>query len=185
MKMKRIQGLISFALVAMILLPVGSTVSGYELFRRKQGPVGEKHTTVVEALDAQREIGDGTLWRIYLRASDPDGDLDRVQITFFSSPGMYAPEQLILPASKQKQANGAILIWARLNGGDSTTDIYGEIEIRVEDRAGNLSNPKKLEFTVQEYGMYDEFVPSAAFNRDVVLGQAQFPLETTSATDKS
>ena len=183
--MKRIQGLTLFALVALLLWPVGSTVSGFELFRTKQGPVGEQHTPVVEAIAAQREIGDGTLWRVYLRASDPDGDLDKVQITFFSSPGMYAPEKLVLPTSQRKQTNGAILIWARLNGDGSTTDIYGEVEIRVEDRAGNLSKPQKLKFTVQEFGMYDEFVPPAKFKRDVVLGQAQFPLETTSSTGKS
>ncbi len=183
--MKRTRKRISLALGALMLLVAGAPVSGFEFFRPNIGPAGEEHRPVVIAIDAQREIGDGTLWRIYVRASDPDGDLDKIQVTFSASPGMYAPDLLILPKSQQKKVNGAILVWARLNGDGSTDDIYGEVEIRVEDRAGNLSEPKKLEFTVQEYGMYDEFVPSPEFDRNVVLGQAEFPLETSSSTGKS
>ncbi len=183
--MNRIQGLILLALGAFLLFLAGTPATGFEIFRPKVGPTGEKHRPVVIAIDAQREFGDGTLWKIYVRASDPDGDLDKIQVTFSASPGMYAPDLFVLPKSQRKEVNGAILVWARLNGDGSTDDIYGKVEIRAEDRAGNLSEPKKLQFTVQEYGMYDEFVPPSGFDRNVVLGQVEFPLETSSSTGKS
>lgn len=183
--MKRYQWLAFLVWGALLIFPTGTPAAGFEFFRPNIGPVGEKHRPVVIAIAAQREIGDGTLWKIYVRASDPDGEIDKIQVTFSASPGMYAPNLFVLPKSQRKGVNGAILVWARLNGGGTTDDIYGEVEIRAEDRAGNLSEPQKLQFTVQEYGMYDEFVPSPEFDRSVILGQVDFPLETSSSTGKS
>ncbi len=52
------------------------------------------------------------------------------------------------------------------------------MEIRVEDRAGNMSEPKKLNFEVGDFNKKDRFRPLAAFNAKNKLGQAEFGLLT-------
>jgi hypothetical protein len=52
------------------------------------------------------------------------------------------------------------------------------VEIRAEDRAGNMSEPKILEFTLSQFGGEDRFVPASGFDTRNNLGQADFPLET-------
>ena len=162
--------------LAMILLAAG-WANAYESFLLPpgEGPTGEKHTPVIQEIAAQKEIRDGALWKIYIRATDPDGDLDRIQITFGQPGGTYVPD-IIMQDKKSKEMNGALLVWARLNGG--TGSIYATAEIRVEDRAGNLSKPQVLQFQVHMLGPPDTFAPPAGFDAATHLGQAHFPLQT-------
>ena len=138
---------------ATILIWAGTVSSGFGfLLPRREGPVGEKNRPTVESIAAQNEIGDGNLWKIYVRASDPDGDLDKIQIMFTQlGTGIYSPE-LLVQKSMHKTLNGVILIWASLKGDGASNDIHGELYIQAEDRAGNMSEPKKLSFTVNIIG---------------------------------
>ena len=164
---------------AAIIIWAGTVSSGFGfLIPSREGPVGEKHRPIVESIAAQNEIGSGNLWKIYVRASDPDGDLDKIQIMFSQlGSGIYSPE-LLVQKTMLKTLNGVILIWARLSGGGATGDIQGEVDIRAEDRAGNMSEPKKLSFTVNIIGEKDTFVAPPGFNAANNLGQAVFPLLT-------
>ena len=56
--------------------------------------------------------------------------------------------------------------------------VQAEVEIRVEDRAGNMSEPRKLEFEVGDFRKEDRFKPSPAFHAKNKLGQAEFGLLT-------
>ncbi len=163
---------------AAFLLWAGSTSSGLGfLLPPREGPVGEKHRPVVEAITAQNEIRDGNLWKIYLRASDPDGDLDKIHVSFSQLGADFTPD-LLPQKTMAREMNGYILVWASLNGGGSTGDIYAEVDIRVEDRAGNMSESMKMSFTVAQFGKKDGFVPPPPFNATNSLGQADFPLLT-------
>jgi hypothetical protein len=165
-----------FALVAAILVWAGSTPSGFGfLLPPREGPVGEKHRPIVEAIAAQNDIREGSLWKIYLRASDPDGDLDKIFVSFSQLGADFTPD-LLPQKTKVQVMNGYILVWAKLEGGAATSDIYGQVDIRVEDRAGNYSEPKIMSFTLGQYGQADRFVPPAEFNSTNSLGQAEFPL---------
>lgn len=167
--------------LAMILLVAGGASAFFSfILPPREGPTGEKHTPVVEAVAAQKEIRDGELWKIYIQATDPDGDLDRIQITFGQPGGSYPPE-IIMQDKKSGKMNGALTVWAALSGGrgaGSSGIIHGTAEIRVEDRAGNLSKPQFLEFQVQTHGLADTFSPPAHFDASTSLGQAEFPLQT-------
>ena len=108
-----------------------------------------------------------------------DDDLDRIQISFEQLGGSYVPD-IIMQDKKTDKMNGALLVWAALSGGTGSTSntIYGKAEIRVEDRAGNLSKPKFIEFEVQTLGPPDTFAPPAGFDAATNLGEAEFPLQT-------
>ncbi len=160
------------------LLAAAALLSGFtNLFRPNIGPVGEKHRPTLEAVWAQPEIGDGAFWKIYVRASDPDGDLDKVSVFFGQLGATYPPSTLIVPASQRKGINGAALIWALLNGHGATSTIYGTAEIHVEDRAGNVSNSKTVAFQVLQQELEDKGEPPAGFKRLANLGNLDFPLQ--------
>ncbi len=184
--MKNIPRFQAFALSGIFLFTAGTAAlaSGFILAPR-EGPSGDKHRPTVEAIEAQTEIGDGNLWKIYIRASDPDGDLDKLYVTF-SQPGVgsFSPA-LLVQKTKVKSLNGFIIVWAQLKGGGSSGDIYADVEIRAEDRAGNMSEPKTMEFTVLQYGGEDRFAPASGFDTGNFLGQPDFPLETETEIGKS
>jgi hypothetical protein len=177
--MRRLPKVSPIVMSSLFLLIAGTMAPAFAIyFQPREGPVGDEHRPVVEAIAAQNEIGHGHVWKIYVRASNPDGDLDKIQVTFSQvGAGIFAPD-LLAQKSKNKNLNGYILVWSRLNGGGPTSDIHAEVDIRTEDRAGNLSEPKKMAFTVREIGKKDEFDPPAEFNKSVNLGQAEFPLQT-------
>ncbi len=183
--MKRKRWIVIFTVGVMFLFWAGdkSSVSGF-LIPQREGPVGEKHRPVVDAIAAQNEIREGNLWKIYLRASDPDGDLDKIHVSFSQLGGDFTPDLLPQKTTARKM-NGYILVWAILNGGSSAGDIYAEVDIRVEDRAGNMSQPKNLEFTLRQFGKEDRYVPPSRFNATNSLGQADFPLQTETDIGKS
>ncbi|MFC1491378.1 hypothetical protein ACFLQ0_02175 [Nitrospinota bacterium] len=172
--------------IALLFLAAGSAHAFLPfILPPREGPVGKKHEPIVEAIAAQTEIRDGNLWKIYIRASDPDGDLDKIQVTFSQlGNGTYSPD-LLVQKKTVRNLNGAILVWAYLNGGRASGTIYGAVEIRVEDRAGNVSDAKTMEFEVQDFGPPDTFVPPRGFNASILLGQAEFPLQSDPAPDSS
>ncbi len=172
---KRNAGL--YALFAGLIFCAGGAADAALFLPPKEGPTGEKHRPVIEAIAAQNEIRDGAVWKIYVRASDPDGDLDKIYVTFSQSGGEITNS--LLPQKKTANLNGYILVWARLEGTNrQTSTVDAELEIRVEDRAGNMSDSKNLEFVVGDFKKEDRFRPPAAFNAKNKLGQAEFGLLT-------
>ena len=148
------------------------------VIRPNVGPVGEKPRPTLEAVWAQSEFGDGALWRIYVRANDPDGDLDKVFISFDQLGGTHPGEHLIIPPSQRKRMNGAVLIMARVKGFNTDPSIHGSTYIHVEDRAGNISNSKTFEFTILAIGPGDIGEAPPSFEKNVSLGQAGFPIRS-------
>lgn len=165
-------------LIAVTALLAGSAAEAQMLLPKQEGPQGLKHTPVVVAIAAQNEIREGAMWKIYVRATDPDGDLDKVHVTFSQSGGGEITNSL-LPQKKTRDLNGYILVWARLEGtARNISTVQATVEIRVEDRAGNMSEPKKLDFEVGDFNKEDRFRPPPPFSTSNKLGQAEFGLLT-------
>ncbi len=160
-----------------VLLISGCGPGGFILPPR-EGPVGEKHRPVIRAIAAQNEIGIGYLWKIYIHATDPDGDIDKIYVSFAQLGGSYPSLPLVL-SQPMKEINGAVLTWTTLDGsGFQMGAIYASAEIRVEDRAGNMSESKAIEFTLGSFGPGDKFVPPPPFNKNLVYGQVHFPIQS-------
>ncbi len=176
----RIRGILPFAAGVMLFFfaPLFAEIAAGAFLPPREGPTGEKHRPVVEAIAAQNEIREGHMYKIYVRASDPDGDLDKIHVSFSQTGGgPSAPDLLVV--KKTAKLNGYILVWARLEGtARQVSTVQADVEIRVEDRAGNMSEPKTLDFEVGDFNKKDRFSPPAGFNRRKKLGQAEFRLVT-------
>ncbi|MEK6710120.1 MAG: hypothetical protein AABZ64_06045 [Nitrospinota bacterium] len=150
-----------------------------EFYRPAEGPVGEAHRPRLEAAWAQAQIGYGAQWRIYVRATDPDGDLDRVWITFTRFGGTYPGTFVYLPGDPRREVNGYIQMWAVPRGGMhfGQMDIHATAEVRVEDRAGNMSAPRSFPFTLVLLRVPDKGEPPAGFAREARLAEMGMTME--------
>ncbi len=164
---------------AAIIIWAGTISSGFGfLLPPREGPVGEEHRPVIRAIVAQNEIGIGYLWKIYIHATDPDGDIDQIYVYFAQSGGSYTSIPLVL-RRPVKELNGAVLTWTTLAGiNNQMGAIYASAEIVVEDRAGNMSVPKTIEFTLGSFGPEDKFVPPPPIVKNIVYGQVDFPIQS-------
>ena len=173
------------ALAAAVFLLAGCAELAQNLYRPDEGPIGEKHAPVLDAVWAQREIGEGDLWKIYVRASDPDGDLDKVFVGFDQPGALWQPDFLILPKSQRKRMNGAVLFWTYVPHLNET--IYAQARVMVQDRAGNMSEFRSLEFELLLSEKKDADKPPAQFKDWVLIGQLDFPLRAIASEngDKS
>lgn len=167
------------ALAAAIFVWAGYTPSGFGfLLPPREGPVGERHTPVIQSIAVQNEIGIGNLWKIYIQAKDPEGDIDKIYVYFAQPGGSYPNFPLVLrkPVSELK---GAVLVWTVLAGTQTQSGpIYASAEVRVEDRAGNISEPKVFDFTLSPFGPKDQFNPPPPFDKNLVYGQVDFPIQS-------
>ncbi len=177
--MRPIRPRLRAGLLAAALLLAGCAEFAQNFYRPNEGPVGEKHAPVLKAVWAQDEIGNGASWRIYVRAQDPDGDLDKVYVTFHQPGAIWPQEFVILPQSQRRQANGSVLFWVDMKSLAAT--IWAEAHVVVEDRAGNMSEVRKIEFAVVSMEKEDASAPPLGFEGGVHLGQMEFPLHPFNA----
>ncbi|MBI3128428.1 MAG: hypothetical protein HYZ11_12550 [Candidatus Tectomicrobia bacterium] len=141
-------------------------------YRSPEGPIGEGHRPTLEAVWAEETAGFSNLWRIYIRASDPDGDLDKVWVTFRRFGGTY-PGTFVMLSQPQGAANGYIRLWVRPRGATDTVElpIHAAAEISVGDRAGNQSLTRVISFTIAHGPVPEGSVPPAGFARDNMLAE--------------
>ncbi len=137
------------------------------------GPVGETHRPRLEAVWAQPAFAYGHRWKIYIRASDPDGDLDKA---WFSFSGYAAVATVRFLEGKTKRANGYVETQVDLIGGHpKISNKTGDLSIVVEDQAGNVSPSKSLDFNVYEGGETERTNPPEGFAVSIKLGEFDFP----------
>lgn len=148
-------------------------------YRPQEGPVGEVHRPRLEAVWAQGEIGYSQMWRIYVRAADPDGDLDKVWLTFTRFGATYAGTFAYIPEIQRRTANGYIRMWARPKGGLSlgSLPIHATVEVRVEDRAGNQSAPIVFPFTLVSTPVQEGIQPPADFSQEARLTEMDMNMD--------
>jgi len=95
----------------------------------------------VEEIFASKEVFSGEAWKIYLNASDPDGDMTFIQVSLWVPGGILTPVRLGVPASTGKELSGYLVLYTsdlpfsvqRFGGSEIT------IYVAVEDRAGHVS----------------------------------------------
>jgi len=142
------------------------------------GPVGEAHQPRLEAVWAAEAVGYGNIWRVYIRASDPDGDLDKVWVTFARFGGTY-PGTFVPLTQPLREANGYVQFWAWPKGGLKLGElpIYASAMVRVEDRAGNQSHAIAIPFVLMHHSGPDGAAPPAGFSRDTKLAEMEMNME--------
>ncbi len=102
-----------------------------------------KAAPVIAASFASQELRPGDSWKIYLKASDPDGDMQSVvAVVEERGVGPLPISYTKLKDGNQKELSGYVYLNTSGPYGDSWLYSYSlTITIQIKDKAGHLSQP--------------------------------------------
>ena len=102
-----------------------------------------KASPVITASFASQELRPGDSWKIYLKASDPDGDMQSVvAVVEQKGLGPYPISYTRLKEGNQKELSGYVFLNTSGPFGDSWLYSYSfTVTIQIKDKAGHVSQP--------------------------------------------
>lgn len=116
---------------------------------------------------ASPELRPGETWRVYLKASDPVGEMEYIVCTI-DQPGVgeYPISRTRIHSDKSKEINGYVYLgtsgFERLDGVNFT------LTVQIEDATGQYSKPAKLSLSLNN--LYQQEPPPAGMFKDDDLG---------------
>ncbi len=99
----------------------------------------------------------GSIWKIYIEAEDPDGDMDKIAVTVDQTGyGHYPTEWIFLKPPFREHLLG-YLQWNTFSSKASNLPEWTQVTVKVSifDKAGNESNQVVFPFTF-ESGLEDQ-----------------------------
>ncbi len=124
-------------LLATVLLTVSCASTG---INRGKEPAKSSPPVITEAY-AAKEMRLGDIWRVYLKASAPEGPMHYIVATI-DQPGRgsgYPPSFIRIKREQRQGLSGFIYLKTGVQQGLEFTNITLSVQIR--DRNGNMSNP--------------------------------------------
>lgn len=106
----------------------------------EKGAAAGKAAPAITQSFAAREIYPGQTWKIYLKASDPDGDMANIYaVVDQPGVGVYPVSITRIQEGNRKELAGYIFL--RTPGSGSFNFITLQLTVQVRDREGNFSAP--------------------------------------------
>ncbi len=134
-----------------------------------------KDVPVISQSFASPKIRAGQTWKVYLTASDPDGDMKNI-VSIIDQPGVGTYPVGITRIKKEdsRELSGYVYLNTPVSGGFDFVNLT--LHIQIEDRAGHYSKPVSfpLNFSTREQ---QEPVPQGLF-KEKDLGPIMIQLRT-------
>ena len=109
---------------------------------------------------ASKEMDPTDIWKVYLNASDDDGDMQRMIITFGRNEEVGSEITWTRIQEENRRELSGYLYWRP--GPNARYSTYGFLTVQVEDRAGHRSNG--VSFPIEfKAGVRQEAPPRGAF----------------------
>ncbi len=125
------------AVVALLFLTMGCAVlGGMEVREEKYG----KSIPVITQSFASPKLRPGDTWKVYLKASDPDGDMKNIYATI-DQPGMGGYP---ISITKIKEGGGKDLsgyVYLNTVGVQGLNFVTITLTVHIQDKAGHFSQP--------------------------------------------
>jgi hypothetical protein len=125
------------AVVALLFLTMGCAVlGGMEVREEKYG----KSIPVITQSFASKQLRPGDTWKVYLTASDPDGDM-RYIVSTIDQPGK---ETYPVTFTKIKEGDGKDLagyVYLNTVGVQGLNFVSLTLTVQIQDKAGHFSRP--------------------------------------------
>ncbi len=135
--MKRIAAIASIGAIVVLLVGIGYSQSLSEWLTKPGGS-----PPVITHSYASEELHHGDIWKIYLEAKDPDGDMVHF-VCVFDQPGfgMYTPGYVVLKKQHREELRG-YLRWFSTGGHGLSLPEWtrANVTIFIRDKGGNKSN---------------------------------------------
>ncbi len=138
---------------------------------------GKKGVPVITRSFASPQVWPGDAWRVYLNASDPDGDMKSVSC-IIEQPGRDAYPVGItrIREDQQRELSGYLY----LNTAGATGLNFGTLSltVQIQDRAGNFSAPVSFPLSFNPRAHQEEAPPGLFQDREI--GPIMIPLNSGS-----
>ncbi len=138
-----------------------------------------KGTPVISESFASPSLGPGDTWKVYLNASDSDGDMKYILCTL-DQPGI-GPSPVSFTRIKGKdrqQFSGYIYLFTGGMGGVNFFPLTLTLTVQVQDQAGHFSNPVSFSLSFG-LGAQQESPPPDVF-QEIDLGPIMILLQSSS-----
>jgi hypothetical protein len=109
---------------------------------------------VITASFAAKTLAPGDTWKVYLKASDPDGDMAYILATI-DQPGVgdYPATRLKIKEENAKELNGFVFLNTLVPGGSGfLNSVTLTLTVQIRDRTGYTTKPAvfPLTFTIRD-----------------------------------
>jgi hypothetical protein len=146
--------------------------------------VGMAHAAapVITSHFASSDLRPGDTWKIYLKASDSDGDMNYIVATVKQAGVGVSPVSLTrIREENRKELSGFVYLNTLAGSSYSSLTFYGlTLTLWVKDRAGNFSDPVEVPLTFGSR-VEAQAAPSAGAYQDQDLGPVMIFLRSMSA----
>jgi hypothetical protein len=134
-------------MVALLLTAGCATMMSFE---EKEKTYGKEAPVIAETF-ASKQLSPGDTWKIYLKASDPGGDISHV-VAMVSQPalGLYPTSFTKIREGNGKELSG--YIYLNTNGPHGVgwqNFLTLSVTVQIQDRAGHFSEPATFPLTLQ------------------------------------
>jgi len=127
---------------------------------------------------ASEKIRLGDTWKVYLNASDPDGEMQAIVCTLEQSGVGVPPVGLTkVPTSARQQLSGYVYLNTAGAQGLNNTGLRMKIQIR--DKSGNYSAPVSFSLTFDPRSRAED--PPAGIFQERALGPIMITLSSSSS----
>ncbi len=141
----------------------------------------EKATPIIDNSFASKQVRTGDLWKVYLKVSDPNGEMKNIY-AIVTEPGIgqYPLTIIRVKDGKRKEISG--YIYLDTYSSDFPLDyVTLTLTVQVQDRSGTFSEPALFELAMNSR-YSQEAPPQGVFNEEA-LGPIMVRLRTPGGDD--
>jgi hypothetical protein len=135
-----------------------------------------KPTPAITESFASGEVSPGQTWKVYLKVSDPQGEIANIYATV-EQPGMgtYPLSIIKVKEGNRKELSGYIYL-STANPAASLDSVNLTLTIQVQDSSGNLSQPAVFPLSINN--RYSQKVPPPGIFQEKEIGPIMVTLRT-------
>jgi len=147
---------------------------GLEPIEKREALYG-KAPPIISKSYAAGQIWPGDTWKIYLIASDPDGDMKNIVCTLDQpGVGMYPASITGIGEGRQKELSG--FLYLNTQSFENLTFVTLNLTVQIQDRAGHYSQPATFPLLLSPTGQQEPPLPGVFREED--LGPIMIRLRT-------
>jgi len=146
------------------------------------GGIAQAASPVITSHFASSDLRAGDTWKVYLKASDPDGDMRNIVATVKQAGiGVHPVSITRIPEGNRKELSGYVYLNTMGGSSYSSLTFYSlTLTLWVQDRAGNFSDPVEVPLTFGNR-VEAQAVPPAGAYQEQDFGPVMIFLRSMSA----
>ena len=127
-------------------------------------------TPVITQAFASKELRAGDTWKVYIKSSEPNGDMRYIACTLYQPGwGDYPVSRTKIPKADSKELNGYVYLNTLIPGGYNFLNLHTiNLTVQIQDKAGHYSKPMEFSLYFDPRATVQEGPPAGAFKEQAL-----------------